>query len=275
MIFSKLPLLLGLLQLSWVGGVLVLWPIATAVAAPLMQPNVSPVPGSVDIHTKTAVLSHGNKRNAFPDSKEAIIRYPVAVGLKDTIALRNVQAAISLKQVLGQSLAEMQQEFQENRWLSEVDYTVNYNRNGILDLTVSVAGVGAYPDGFEKYVSVSLKTGRRLNALDLFKANALDAIAQTVNQLLQQSIQQTKTALLQQEPDIGTDLFANHRFQRNNLENFTIGDHGITFHYDFGFPHVVKAAEPPGDYLVPYNQLRPHLRPDGALGFYVQSSNLQ
>jgi hypothetical protein len=222
--------------------------------------------GSVDLKTKTAIL---RVTKAGKSDKEARIRYPVVSGLSDATLLQKVQDAISLKKVIGQSLAEMEQEYQTNHWLSDVDYTVNYNRNHILDLTYSVAGVGAYPDGFEKYVSIDLKTGKRLKAKDLFKADTLAKIVQIVDQMRQREVQKKIVEAGWREPALRTEFFTDHQFKAKNLDDFTIADKGITFHYDFEFPHVVKAVEPSGEYFLPYTQLTRYLRQDGALGFIV------
>lgn len=239
---------------------------SSAFAEQVLQTRQNKRFGSVTIQSKTALL-HFGKKGVAPDYKEALIRYPVVTGLKDPVLLGKVQAAVSLKQVLGQSLAQMQQEYLDNHWLSEVGYTVNYNQNNILDLTYAISGVGAYPDEYEKHVSVDLKTGKILRSRDLFKAEALGAIAQAVDQMMQREIQEKIAEFRQQEPDLDSTLFANHRFQQKHLDDFSISKAGVTFHYSFGFPHVVKAAEPSGAYLIPYAKLRPYVRPDGALGF--------
>jgi hypothetical protein len=225
-------------------------------------PSIAPIQrsGSITIKSKTAVLQHGKKGAAFPDYKEVIVRYPVASGLADPAVLKNVQASISLKQVLGQSLAEMQQEYIENFWLSEVSYTVNYNQNNILDLTYTTSGSSAYPSSFDKHVSVNLKTGKRLRIEDLLKTEGFGAIAQKVE------------VFRKEDPDINQSLFAKHHFQAKNIKDFSIGKMGITFYYNFDFPHVIKAAEPSGAYLLPYSQLRPYIRRDGTLGFHLVRS---
>jgi hypothetical protein len=239
-------------------------------AEPLPQTKSKTPSASVSLKPKLAVLSFGKKGAPFPDYKEARIQYPIASGLTNALILQKVQTAISLKQVVGQSLAEMEQEYKENQWLTEVSYTVNYNRNNLLDLTYAIAGVGAYPSSFEKHVAVNLKTGQKIRTKDLFKADALGAIAQVVDRMMQQEIQQKIAEVKQQEPEPVTKLFANHRFQTKNLEDFTVGATGVTFRYNFEFPHVVKAIEPSGSYLIPYAKLTRYIRQDGALAFHLK-----
>ncbi|WP_404787584.1 hypothetical protein [Altericista sp. CCNU0014] len=239
-------------------------------AEPLPQTKRDRPSTSISLKPQTVVLSFGKKGAAFPDYREARIQYPIASGLTNATVLQKVQTAISLKQVVGQSLAEMKQEYKENQWLTEVAYAVNYNRNNLLDLTYAISGVGAYPSSFEKHVAVNLKTGQRVRAKDLFKAEGLGAIAQTVDRMMQREIQQKIAEVKQQEPDLGIDRFANHRFQPKNLEDFTLGTTGVTFHYNFEFPHVIKAIEPSGSYLLPYTQLIRYIRQDGVLAFHLK-----
>jgi hypothetical protein len=60
------------------------------------------------------------------------------------------------------------------------------------------------------------------------------------------------------------------KFEIENLENFEVGARGITFLYDAGFPHVIKALEPEGRYFFTYSQLKTFIRPDGPLGQFVR-----
>lgn len=244
-----------------------LLPSSSALAEGLPQTIVSRLAGSVILETKTAILPHGKKGEAYPYYKEAIIRYPVVTGLKDPTVRQNVQTAISLKRVVGHTIAEMDEEY--GGWLSEIGYIVNYNQHNVLDLTYSIAGVGAYPSTFEKRVSVNLLTGKVLRAGDLFKADALGAIAQVVNQMMQKEMQKKIAEFRNEDPTLASANFADHRFQVKNLDNFSIGKEGVTFHYNFEFPHAIKAAEPSGAYLLSYDQLIRYIRKDGALGFHL------
>jgi hypothetical protein len=226
------------------------------------------LPGSVTLETRTIVLPYGRKGEPYPNYKEATIRYPAVGGLKNRVILQSVQMAISLNRLMGQSIAEMDHEY--GGWLDEIDYTVNFNQNNVLDLTYLISGTAAYPDSYEKRVSVNLQTGKVIRVKDLFKADALSAIAQVVDKMMQREIQEKIAEFQQEEPDLAVTQFAGHRFQVKNLEDFNIGKTGVTFHYNFGFPHVIKAAEPSGDYLLSYNQLIRYIRNDGALGFLVE-----
>lgn len=232
---------------------------------------LSPKPPTNDrvlIEPKTVTFTRGKKGQDYPDYKEAVIKYPQVAGLTDQTVLQKVQTAISLKSVIGQSLDELRTEFVESWWLSEIDYTVNYNQNALLDLTFTISGVGAYPSTYEKHRLVSLKTGKVLKASDVFKKEAFGTIAVMVNKAMQAEVKAAIETSDKEGADI-RDRLANRRFQIKHLNYFSIDDKGITFLYDFDFPHVIKALEPSGRYFFSYDQLKAYIKTDGALRVFL------
>ncbi|PSB25977.1 hypothetical protein [Stenomitos frigidus] len=236
--------------------------------------SLSPKPPSNDrvrLETKTVTLIRGKKGQEYPNYKEATIKYPQVTGLADQALLQNIQSAVSLKSVFGQSLEELRTEFLESWWLSEIDYAVNYNQNSLLDVTFTISGVGAYPSTYEKHRLVSLKTGKVLRATDVFKMQAFGTIAVMVNKAMQAEMKEAIANGDKEGADL-RDQLSKQRFQIRNLNSFSISDQGITFRYDFDFPHVMKALEPAGRYFFSYQQLKPYIKPDGALGFVLSSA---
>lgn len=238
---------------------------------------LSPKPSFTDrvlIEPKTVTFTRGKKGQDYPAYKEATIKYPLVTGLTDQTVLQKVQTALSLKSVMGQSLDELRTEFQESWWLSDIDYTVNYNQNALLDLTFTISGVGAYPSTYEKHRLVSLKTGKILKATDVFKKESFGAIAVMVNKAMQAEV---KAAIANGDKE-GADLrdqLTNKRFQIKHLNAFSISDKGVTFLYDFDFPHVILALQPSGRYFFSYDQLKMYIKPDGALGVFLPAASFK
>jgi hypothetical protein len=223
----------------------------------------------VVITPQTASLMRGKPGDEYPGDKVAKIQYPKISGIKDAIVLAKVQAAVSLKTIMGQSLEELRTELQESYWLTNIDYVVNYNQNFLLDLTYTIEGVGAYPSQYEKHVTVDLKTGKKLRSHHLFKREFLGAIAVKVDKMMQAEIA-NKIASLDPEDEPIRSRLSQVRFRVHQVDNFTLSDTGVTFRYDFDFPHVVKAAEPGGRYFFTYAQLKSYIRQDGPLGKLIQ-----
>ena len=60
---------------------------------------------------------------------------------------KKIEAAISYEKV---SDLNVKEELTEIQWLEEADFNVNYNKNGILDITHFITGTGAYPSTYDK-----------------------------------------------------------------------------------------------------------------------------
>jgi hypothetical protein len=65
------------------------------------------------------------------------------------------------------------------------------------------------------------------------------------------------------------EAFEGLRFEVENLAEFSVSGSGITFLYDAGFPHVIRAFAPRGEYFFSYAALKPYIKRDGLLGQFV------
>lgn len=159
-------------------------------------------------------------------------------------------------------------------WTS-FSYKVNFNKNGILDITFSQSGSGAYPDVQSRHFAINLKNGSIIKASDVFVASKLMELSATVNKKLQAELQEILKSMLESNSDpedIRTAREAKEplEFKVENLDNFSVGNKGITFLYDAAYPHVIQAFEPNGRYFFSYSELKPYIKRDGPLGQFLQ-----
>lgn len=218
---------------------------------------------------KVVIVRTGKFVRDFPTRRRAVISYPfIKSGANNAAVLRKVRALLQIKNIFDTSLAE----YREDTWLDEFDYKVNYNKNFILDITFMQNGMGAYPDGQTKNFAISLKTGELIKARDIFKPEALQTLAAMVDKRLQEENERTikestgDAALTEEDKAMLRAL----KFEVANLDDFSISDKGITFLYDAGFPHVIQALEPAGEYFFSYSELRPYIKPEGAVGLLAR-----
>jgi hypothetical protein len=226
---------------------------------------------SVTINSKTVRWHSGKKSAGFPEYRETIVRYPIVSGLQDPTVLKKVETAISVKAIVGQSISELRQD--PRPWLTNLEYKINYNQNSILDLTYTISGMGAYPSTSEKRVSIDLISGNILQAKNLFKPDSNVALAQLIDKIMQREIQAKIIEVRKDIPDLEVAMFSKHHFKPKDLNDFTIGKKGVTFHYNFDFIHAIKAAEPSGAYFLSYETLSRYIRPDGAIAFALKRSS--
>jgi hypothetical protein len=210
--------------------------------------------------------------NQFPERKTATVTYPVVSGLRDRAILGRVRSLLGFKNIFDYSL----QEYREDAWLSEFSYIVNYNRNFLFDITFTQSGMAAYPDEQSKHFLINLKDGRIIKATDAFLEDKFGALASLVDQKLQAEIKQIQ-ARAKQHSDLEVsdsqsiiEGLEQLRFGTENLDDFSVSNKGITFLYDAGLPHVVRAFEPEGRYFFSYSELTAYLNRSGPLGQFVR-----
>jgi hypothetical protein len=202
--------------------------------------------------------------------RQAVLHYPQLAGLKDPEVLKKVQMAIALSSVLEEPIEQVKQNYDRSHWLTDLTYQVNYNQNGIFDITYVISGVGAYSTISEKQISVSLVSGKVLRAEDLFKVESLGVLVRILDQALQAEIKAGIAKVKAAEPDVDAEqMFRNQRYRMRHLNNFSITPQGVTFRYNYGFPHVALAYEPAGRFAMSYGELQPYLKATGVLGFAI------
>ena len=242
-------------------------------AVPISYSQTKQVSGGGNDHVivksrRVVITRSGKLIKDFPEKKHATITYPVISGLKDARVLRRVQSILQLKNIFDSSIAE----YRDDSWLEELTYEVNYNRNSILDITFTQSGSGAYPDDQSKHFAINLKNGRIFNASDVFVVSKLEALATLVNSQLQDEL---KEIAKENEKDMldYKEIVQSQgelKFAVENLNDFSVSARGVTFLFDAGYPHVIRAFEPGGQYFLSYAELKPFIKLDGPLGQFVR-----
>jgi hypothetical protein len=235
-------------------------------ASPVAAFAAEGVPSVVIQKRRLVLVRTGSIVRQFPERRRAIVSYPVVLGPKNSAVLRKVRALLDFKNIFGTSLAE----YRADAWLSEFDYKVNYNRNFILDITFRQEGIGAYPDTHFKHFAINLRNGELIRAADVFDPSTLNELAALVDRKLQAEIQQTNREISAEERESIESLVRELKIDASKLDDFSISVKGVTFLYDAGFPHVIKALEPAGEYFFSFAELKPYIRREGPLGIFVR-----
>lgn len=180
---------------------------------------------------------------------------------------RKIEATISYLKVLELNIRE---EISDVQWLEEADYKVDYNKRGILVITLSMNGTGAYPDGTSKTVVVDLKTGSRILHTEAF--TNIKALVELIRKKQKTEIE-AAIVELRKDPDVNendpAELFTEENFTADNLSEFAIDDRGVTFIYDYGFPHVIQALEPEGRYDFSWSEIAQFVKTPGPFAQFV------
>jgi hypothetical protein len=195
------------------------------------------------------------------------VRRPIAKAPTSVLS-KKITAAISPESVLDLNIKDEMREYQ---WLEQADYKVIYNQNGILTINLWMEGTAAYPDSVSKYVVVDTAAGRKLLPQDIF--TNINGLASTVKKIQATEVKRS-IAEMKKDPenkDVEPEqLFSDTNFTTDDLKTFSVDVRGVTFHYNYGFPHVIQALQPDGEYFLSWAQLKPYIRRDGLLARFIR-----
>lgn len=180
---------------------------------------------------------------------------------------KKIETAISYEKNNNFNLKD---EMDESQWLEEANYVVQYNKKGLLDIILTMEGSAAYPSSINKEVVIDTKTGNRLTAAGIFtNLGGLAAKAKAAQKFeIKKAIVQIKKDSPEEENP--ANLFTDANFTTENLDEFSVSDKGVTFLYDYGFPHVIQALQPDGRYFFSWAEIKPFIKRGGLLEQFIR-----
>lgn len=205
----------------------------------------------------------------------AVIVLPKISGLKDAHVLKRVQNALSYENIFERSLDDVRKEIEAGEPNGfRVGYSVNYNQNYLLDMTFDIEGMSAYPWRREVHKVIDLKTGSPLTADAAFKKSSLNQLVEKVTALKKavekEDREDEDRGLSDEDKEIILErIKASGEYALKDLNHFEVSDKGITFLYEYNFPHCIQALQPPSSYFISYQDLKTFINPTGPLGVFL------
>lgn len=194
--------------------------------------------------------------------KTFTVNYPKVKAATPALS-RKIENTISFSKVLGLNVQEEKGEYQ---WLEEADYEVGYNKNGILSIYLWMTGTAAYPSTNDKHIVVNLKTGNQIKPEEIF--TNLAGLAAEAKKRQQEEMKKAKEEYKKDVDSAdfdGSPYFDDADFTVENLNEFSVSEKGVTFYYDYGFPRVILALQPDGEYFFSWSELKPYIKRGGLL----------
>lgn len=216
---------------------------------------------SVKITAKEVTYKRGE------DLSEGKLSYTVIYPKVEGEMGKKIEALLSYEKIFGLDIPDTTGYY----WLDAANYNVNYNDNNILNITLFIEGSGAYSSESSLYLTVNTQTGTLVKPYDIF--TNLSELA-TIGEKARQAEMKTEIEKLQNSDrdfDPKELFFDLPQFTTENLLIFTMSNTGLTFKYDYGFPHAFEALEPKGDYFFSWAELKPFIIKDGLFGRFVKS----
>lgn len=231
------------------------------VVSMLLVASIPTLAQTVTVTSKRVVYTR--KKPIADFKKNFTVHYPKVKASSPAIA-RKIEAALSYEKVLGISIRE---EMGEIQWLEEADFTIDYNKNGVLSASLFMEGSGAYPSGRTVRVVIDARTGDRLTPANSFRNTAvlLAKLQEARKDEIAAAIKEIKADKENAEVDPEELFRDSDQYHKVSLKEFSVNDDGITFYHDYGFPHVVQALQPSGEFAYSWADMKPFLRPGSLL----------
>jgi hypothetical protein len=217
---------------------------------------------SVDINTKEVTYQRKGK-NISEYKKKFSVNYPEFSGIKNNLVQKNLNTTVNFWKAFDTTLEENLGDY---TWLDSMNFKINFLGKSILDIQLIMEGSGAYPSTSYKNLVINLNTGKQVQIADVF--TDIGQLLIKIDKAQKIEITQARAEARKDGNDI--DDYLNDRdYTNRTLEDFTVNEKGVTFLYDYGFPHVAKALEPEGEYFFTWTELKPFIRRDGLLGQFI------
>jgi hypothetical protein len=200
--------------------------------------------------------------------KTFTVRYPVVSGTKSDKIRRALNNTLNYWVAFDTTL---QENLGEYHWLESLDYNVIYNKNRILTIELIAEGSGAYPDRSIKTLVVDTNSGNRIAIGDAFVR--IGRLLVLIDRAQKAEVKKEVDQLNAESKGDGDALIqeiGNRKYGTHSMNEFIVDDRGVTFLYDYGFPHAIQALEPEGRYFFSWKQIKPFVRHDGLLGSFVR-----
>jgi hypothetical protein len=202
----------------------------------------------------------GFKQGEFKSTFTVV--YPRFKVLGNRSVERKIRKAIDYESIFEVSI-------EENRLANETDltslyYKIFYNKRDFLDIVLFMETLGAYPWTTKKEIVFDLKTGNILTAENCFVESRFDELAKAITLKLRAETRQAKRKYGGFPPES-----ENARIDLEDLDNFSVGDKGVTFHFDYGFNFASLSLQPKGEFFFNWKQMKRFIRRDGLLAKFI------
>lgn len=220
-----------------------------------------PVFSQVTITAKKTVYTR--PKPLSPYKKKFTVIYPKVKASTPALS-KKIESTISYEKSFD---FKLQEEIREYQWLEEASYDVIYNKGKILCLSLMIEGSAAYPSSSTKYLVVDTSTGNKASPVDVF-TNRNELLAKLVKMKdveVKKAIEDIKNDPETKDDDVSVLFNDAETYHKVKLDEFTVTSKGVTFHHDYGFPHVAQALQPSGEFFLSWAEIKPYIKKGGLL----------
>ncbi|MEO7112614.1 MAG: hypothetical protein ABI183_19365 [Polyangiaceae bacterium] len=180
-----------------------------------------------------------------------------------------ITPSLTFKALLGDDESEL-----VGGTITALDFDVLMDDNRLITLAITEETMGAYPSSNVLTDTFDLQTGKKIGA-DALKVDQKVALAHLLDKRVHDAWKSKKQELAKapvKEGECGPDVA--NGFMDGSGPSFTVAlldgvaatKNGLTFDFDFGFPHVVLACSPAVDLSLTWKEASAFIDPKGPFG---------
>lgn len=154
------------------------------------------------------------------------------------------------------------------------DLDTVYNQHCVLSISCYSEGIGAYLSTWREYLNYDLKKEKVFLVRDFIRNDKMKELIEAANKKLNDEVVKHFDDIPEGEDGRGwaMEIVENStpQFSEENIDHFFVTENGVTYIYDFDFPHAVQALAPDGGIAFSISEIRPFLKEEGPLSFWLK-----
>jgi hypothetical protein len=227
---------------------------------------------SINISAKKVIYRRTEPKNS-DWRRQFEVTYPIITSRLNPTTKKSLEKSLSYWRVFHTSFKELLEE----NWTTNLSYKILYNQNYLLSISFTMEGVAAYPDSSTEHLVINLKTGKQVGIKDIFKNNSLPPLLTKIRRAIRLMENHTRkeSSCFADEIDLNREVYPEfhplpEKIKYKDLSGFFVSGKGVTFLYDYKFPHRTEACEPEKEYFFSWKELKPFIKPGGLLAQFVR-----
>lgn len=185
----------------------------------------------------------------FYEDLEARLNFPlITCSTDDPLCDSLIYTHLNFSKITGASIQDVVSEFETYGYgLSEIDYQVHINENGIFDISYDLTSLAAHLNYSFYNSCLDLVEHKQILLTELIHPDELDEFLIACNKRLKVNVDAARENIgssTEEDKELILEMIVDKTMDSSNLKEFNLQKDGLAIYYDFFFPHYAKAYEP-------------------------------
>ncbi len=139
--------------------------------------------------------------------------------------------------------------------LTNLRYQINYNKNGIFDITYDIEYLGAHFSYDYYNVNLDLHAKTPIDLLSILDKDKLPEFLGACNEKLNENLKFGFEDIPEEDKEEMKEYFEGHEVTEESLSEFSVHEDGIVIHFNTFFPYYARVYEPNSMLFFSYSEI--------------------